>query len=255
MISKLYLELALCRRTSLNKESYKLITATQAVDGDTLNKIRESPTNVNSFIDKLKNVSEERKLLLRLVEHRILVMLAKNPNLFHPKGGYLTSLSYLYFAFTDEDEKTVFSAPYMTSSLLFNPNDSQAAYTLCPPEREGYGGFTDKTREYCKIHKRVSASVAKKERPSYYGYDDYTEGHLGSSGCAVKDDIDPQTVSNSLFNYYEAKYAIAFSHTGNSFVSCYADMKTISLDISTISSYELQQFLYLSETKTTKHSF
>ena len=246
MISKLYLELALCRRTSVNKESYKLITATQAVDEDTLNKIRESPTNVNSFIDTLKNVSEERKLLLRLVEHRILVMLAKNPKLFHPTGGYLTSLSYLYFAFTDEDDKTIFSAPYMTSSLLFSPNDSQAAYTLCPPEREGYGGFTEKTREYCKIHKRVAASISKNERPSYYSYSDYTE-NKGS-----KDDIAPQTISNSLFNYYEAKYAIAFSHAGNSFVSCYADMKTTSLDISTISTYELQQFVYLSESNPPK---
>lgn len=241
MINKLTIELALHRnQVGPAGETYKVIQVESPVTEELLEEFRTREIASWSFIYKLRDISKERKALLNLVEHKVLKMLSKNPDLFTSK--YRPSLSYLYFAFTDEEERTIFSAPHIASPIMFNPNEITNTFTLNTYTNVTINGnrmYIDK--QLTNIFKRVDPIIASTETKSF--------GKFSNGERKHKLAMENYRLSNTLFNYFQNLNA--GSSNCSNLVSCYRDIISVLPGLSTISEYELKRFMHIREDKIT----
>lgn len=235
---KLIIELAIYNN---NKDSngYDLLTAEYSVSDEDIETYKQLKTVKGSFINKLSFVSKRNKAFLRIVEDKLLKIFFKNDTIFC-KDHKLT-FSYAYFAFLDGQEATVFSAPHVTSSNIFNPTDAESTYTLLTRGWQE-GGVV----EHINLFKKVDRAVLTDERNSMYTI-------KRSSNEKNKLTIyDSQTIVNSLLDYHKMVGPKASPNECSprlrNFRSVYEehDEKSIALNLITLSSYELKQFLYIS---------
>lgn len=182
----------------------------------------------DSFFETL-DISSERKDLLRWVAWYLC-------EYFSSKGftekAYDISESYAYFALTDEQEKTTYSTPHITSPVLFDPNDRDGTYELGMYQHDIKGpSFFPRFRKINLI-KRVDLNILQHEEAR----------RRVQPVPTPRFNYKPVSIINSLLNYYE--------NTANAnqvkLKSIYEEASaTVFLpSIFSLSSYELRSFLY-----------
>lgn len=182
----------------------------------------------NCFIRTLK-VSEDKKELLWMVCNYLVAYLQTDN---YKNMTYNISESYLYFCFSDENDKMMFATPHITSPLLFDPNDEEVLYRVghCNTLRYGRAKAVEQT-----LLKRLDMNILQiEERRPVRGIERQAVNYTMSG------------IVNSLFNYYENK-ATQTSHSVE-LGSIYEDKKetgAILPGISSISTYEMRAFNYV----------
>ena len=253
MINKLYIELALCS-TNINlnrkilprhKRSSRGIYAGEAkyqtgAVYDLINKtydpyeVSDIPLAHDSFINDLK-ISEEKKDQLLLASNAIYMILTDD---LRSLNEYCFSQSYAYFSFVDEEERTVFSSPYMTSSLLFNPNEEESTY--CMVSAKSYPNWDHcvhpMSSELANIFKKNDLRVLNEETKI-----------ADTASLGKQSNWSKQAIINSLLNYYENN-RYGPDNLAN-LKSVYEETPTTGAmlgNIFSISTYELKGFSYVS---------
>jgi len=179
---------------------------------------------------KNKNINNKKQHLLETVSYFIAKYFT-DTSFDYTK--YCISDSYAYFCFSDENDKLVFSAPHITSPILFNPNDIKNKYSLVNHSQSkpfiGYPG-----NNFTNIHKRTNLFILKYE-------DTMIELFEAEKRNKV---FDMKAIISSLIDYYENK--ASYSSKTFELKSIYEDQKPTSglPDILVFSSYELKTFTY-----------
>lgn len=245
IIKRLYIELALCKVRNtcpprpparLGRTTYEIVTKTYDLENLTFSKTQ----NPIAFYRDL-NILEDKKHLLHIVSTLLSELVEDVVNLRECS----IANSYAYFAFTDEQEQTVFSSPYVTSSLLFNPNETRSTYALCDTRRIATK-FNKRLKEKFPFSP-VDSNVFKKTHKALLHLEELQCNNVISVGDNVIDSIKRPIIVNSLFDYYENN-----NPNGDimNLKSVYEESKTSGAllpDISSISTYELKVFSYIPE--------
>ncbi len=242
-IKRLYIELALCKSAyntcdprppaRLKRMQYEIVTRVHDIENLTFS----SNQNPTAFYRDL-NIPEDRKHLLHIVSILLSELVEEVVNL----KSCSISNSYVYFAFTDEQEQTVFSSPYVTSSLLFNPNENYSTYALTDARRIPKFGRHKKKFPFAPI----TSNVFKKTDKALLHLEELQGNNILSVDESVINSIKRTIIVNSLFDYYENSNSTLDNITN--LKSVYEEAKTSGAllpDIRSISTYELKVFSYL----------
>ena len=149
---------------------------------------------------------------------------------------YNITNSYAYFAFTDELDRTLFSSPYETSPVLFDPNERYGKYSLLSYNDNGIFDPEPNDQPFKNLVKRTDRAILNYE----------TAARRVSNYDNTVFIYNPKAIVNSLFNYYKRDF--------NELTSIYEEPKKSNVSIGnvfTLSTYELRSFHYV--TNKSKH--
>ena len=234
MIKYLNLELAIARREYKNKSTinntstfYEIVTKRIEVEDFNIN--IQYLTN-SAFIHAL-TLTEEKRRLLSIVYSA----LSETIEDILPISGSIY-FSYAYFSFVDENEAIVFSSPYQTSPVIFNPNDIDGNYKVVASRKQFNqliwpDNIKSSSNNLRRILKHVCLDIANAEL-----------------GIPLPPDTKVNTpvvytvsnIVNSLFNYF---YNSANSQTVSNIKSVYEEPTNMP-SIRSMSTYNLTQFVY-----------
>lgn len=237
-----FIELALCNIPRITRRNYKSSSYYEDQQHtrqyDILTWQVETPVlsdNVHPdekcFINQLTDITDANYSMLNYVCQAIYNRWQEFPYMF---AKYSLCKSYGYFAFTDENGKTVFSSPHETSPVLFDPNEEDSNYTLSSCLSTGdifTGAFDNPCQPEIRIAKRNDLRVITYENT--LEDDLLTKLEITSS---------PTLAINCLFNYLLMPGL-------KSFYSTKISTNIMLGDISTVSSFETKGFLYKPATK------
>lgn len=218
------IELSLFDKT---KQSFSIVQSNSTLTEEYIN---NNIIDRSSFFFGLDGISFEKKKLLAVVYHKLFKAIINKVSI----EDYVISLSHAYFCFLTDNDEIVFSSPHITSSIIFNPNDTHGTYTLLLPS---YLSF-NKTK-YSNICKRNAAKLAVFD---YEDSDPYGMGNALTQHTEIKQSITVHDIVNSLFDYYITEE----TRRDNAMSSYYKDTRN-NYDLSVISQFELQKFRYIND--------
>lgn len=220
MINKLTIELALRYRDC---DKYSISSFDYSVTKQELDIFNNKKDNKSSFLYTLDRVDFETKGMLRLVEYHLLQEIKELENIIQ----YSILNSYSYFSFTDEMDRTIFSSPYITSPILFDPNENQGSYKLYDDT-----GWIEIDLKKSKVSKQTNINIAR------YDINNQLECLIRKQPPPSEPIFSIQDIVNSLFNYY--------TKTSNGMKSVYQPESDnlIDFDIYTTSQRITRYFYY-----------
>lgn len=238
MTKTLTIELALCHTNTQtgvslrqwNAHPSKRVVKRNSKQYDVIILSHDIPEDVcpshyqEAFFESL-SLSDERRDLLRWVVLHLSEYLTGD-SFVDKVCGYDIATSYAHFAFNDELEKTTFSAPHITSPVLFDPNDVEVSYRLS-------SGIASNSL----IVKRTNAEIIKYESDRRSRYE--------RQSMITRPTTEYKTINivNSLLDFSEN---LAYRIGRVNLKSIYEERNSaVSLpSISSISTYELQSFIF-----------
>lgn len=181
-------------------------------DGEIENAIIET----KSFFRFKNYISQENKNLLAVVYNKAFDGLMNRISI----PDYDITKSHLYFAYLSDKDETLFSAPHITSPIIFNPNDTTGTYTLDQTKRAEFSSF----------NKRLANNIATYE---------YNKALTKADIIPIYQNISMYDIVNSLFDYYTLN--------GYNYISWYSNERNqeLRIGLNPISSFEIRNFLYI----------